>query len=261
MDRCDFSSIMTCLKNHISESNQMNQPEFLYEVFEDFMDSPESKDFSFDNGLVCRWMTGQAKISPKISTYYAKPSKQEKLAETIHQNLLPLMTDCSKALQDVYTLFMQDATVSEAKKNKLELMVDISGEALERAGFSLEDLTPLKAIGVTGLRMDYHISNQQIADWSHQLKISLNASTITPKDIDELKEAEADFSQIEAWHNYYPRPETGLDKEWYQNSRSPCPRFCTRRYRVERPTISRIADFGRTSRGPSSCRRSRSISK
>lgn len=105
---------------------------------------------------------------------------------------------------------------SEAKKNKLELMVDISGKALERAGFSLEDLTPLKAIGVTGLRMDYHISNQQIADWSHQLKISLNASTITPKDIDELKEAEADFSQIEAWHNYYPRPETGLDKEWYQ---------------------------------------------
>lgn len=157
---------------------------------------------------------------------------------------------------------------SEAKKNKLELMVDISGEALERAGFSLEDLTPLKAIGVTGLRMDYHISNQQIADWSHQLKISLNASTITPKDIDELKEAEADFSQIEAWHNYYPRPETGLDKEWYQkkksmaqNSRSPCPRFCTRRYRVERPTISRIANFGRTSRDPSSCRRSRSISK
>lgn len=122
MDRCDFSSIMTCLKNHISESNQMNQPEFLYEVFEDFMDSPESKDFSFDNGLVCRWMTGQAKISPKISTYYAKPSKQEKLAETIHQNLLPLMTDCSKALQDVYTLFMQDATVSEAKKNKLALL-------------------------------------------------------------------------------------------------------------------------------------------
>lgn len=62
MDRCDFSSIMTCLKNHISESNQMSQPEFLYEVFEDFMDSPESKDFSLDNGLVCRWMTGFVSI-------------------------------------------------------------------------------------------------------------------------------------------------------------------------------------------------------
>lgn len=43
----------------------MNQPEFLYEIFADFMDSQEIEDFSLDNELVCRWMTGQAKISPK----------------------------------------------------------------------------------------------------------------------------------------------------------------------------------------------------
>ena len=122
MDRCDFSSIMTCLKDHISESNQMNQPEFLYEIFEDFMYSPESSDFSLDHGLVCRWMTGQAKISPKISSYYAKPKRQERLAETIQQNLLPLMADCNKALQDVYNLFVQDPSISEAKKKKLASM-------------------------------------------------------------------------------------------------------------------------------------------
>ena len=62
MNRYDFSSISTCLKNHISESNQMSQPDFLYELFEDFMDDPANQDFSMDNGLVCRWMTGQAKI-------------------------------------------------------------------------------------------------------------------------------------------------------------------------------------------------------
>lgn len=50
MDRCDFCSIMTCLKNHISESNQMSQPEFLYEIFADFMDSQEIGDFSLDSG-------------------------------------------------------------------------------------------------------------------------------------------------------------------------------------------------------------------
>lgn len=122
MDRCDFSSIMTCLKDHISESNQMSQPEFLYEIFEDFMDSSESSDFSLDNGLVCRWMTGQAKISPKISSYYAKPKSQERLSETIQQNLLPLMADCNKALQDVYNLFMQDPSISETKKKKLAIL-------------------------------------------------------------------------------------------------------------------------------------------
>ena len=76
----------------------MSQPDFLYELFEDFMDDPANQDFSMDNGLVCRWMTGQAKISPKISAYYSKPSNQKKLAETIHQNLLPLMSDCNMAM-------------------------------------------------------------------------------------------------------------------------------------------------------------------
>ena len=119
MNRCDFSSISTCLKNHISESNQMSQPDFLYELFEDFMDDPVNQDFSMDNGLVCRWMTGQAKISPKISAYYSKPSTQEKLAHTIHQNLLPLMSDCNMAIQDIYTLFIQDDSISDAKKKNL----------------------------------------------------------------------------------------------------------------------------------------------
>ena len=119
MNRCDFSSISTCLKNHISESNQMSQPDFLYELFEDFMDDPANQDFSMDNGLVCRWLTGQAKISPKISAYYSKPSNQKKLAETIHQNLLPLMSDCNMTIQDIYTLFIQDDSISDAKKKNL----------------------------------------------------------------------------------------------------------------------------------------------
>ena len=97
----------------------MSQPDFLYELFEDFMDDPANQDFSMDNGLVCRWMTGQAKISPKISAYYSKSSNQEKLAHTIHQNLLPLMSDCNMAIQDIYTLFIQDDSISDAKKKNL----------------------------------------------------------------------------------------------------------------------------------------------
>ena len=97
-----------------------------------------------------------------------------------------------------------------AQSLHLKLMVDISGDALNRSGFSFEDLEELKAIGVTGLRMDYHISNDTISKASQSITISLNASTITQKDIDELKEKQANFKQLEAWHNYYPRPETGL---------------------------------------------------
>jgi hypothetical protein len=119
LERCDFSSISTCLKNQISESNQMNQPDFLYELFEDFMNDPINEDFSMDNGLICRWITGQAKISPKITSYYAKPSNQKKLATTIQRNLLPLMADCNMVIQDIYTLFIQDDTISDTKKQEL----------------------------------------------------------------------------------------------------------------------------------------------
>lgn len=130
MERCDFSSISTFLKNQISESNQMNQPDFLYELFEDFMNDPVNDDFSMDNGLVCRWITGQAKISPKISSYYAKLSNQKKLATTIQRNLLPLMADCNMVIQDIYTLFIQDDTISNTKKQELASLYTLSDSRL-----------------------------------------------------------------------------------------------------------------------------------
>ena len=119
MDRCDFSSIMTILRSYIRENNQLNQSEFLYEVFDDFLSSPEGADFSFDNGLVCRWMSGQAKVSPKLINYYSGKSSQIKLADTLKQMILPMMFDPDKALSDVYLLFIQDPSISSQKKQQL----------------------------------------------------------------------------------------------------------------------------------------------
>ena len=135
MNRCDFSSISTCLKNHISESNQMSQPDFLYELFEDFMDDPTNQDFSMDNGLVCRWMTGQAKISPKISAYYSKPSNQEKLAHTIHQNLLPLMN----ALFQLASAFYSEADTYRTTVEKIIETVHSHTFAVELTAKLLEN--------------------------------------------------------------------------------------------------------------------------
>lgn len=102
-----------------------------------------------------------------------------------------------------------------AQEMNMKLMVDISGEALKRAGFSFQQLDEILAIGVTGLRMDYAISNKEIAEASKQLTIGLNASTITENDVKELKNFHADFRNFEAWHNYYPRPETGLSSRFF----------------------------------------------
>lgn len=106
-----------------------------------------------------------------------------------------------------------------AKQFDLEVMADISNDGLNRLGIHLEDiqsLHKLKAIGITGARMDYGIDNQTIANASKVIKVGLNASTLTDNDAEELLQFEADFTQMELWHNYYPRPETGLSESYLQ---------------------------------------------
>lgn len=99
-----------------------------------------------------------------------------------------------------------------AREHEMEFVVDISEEALANIGLSFNKLENLHEMyGLTGIRADYGISNQIISLMSQQVDVMLNASTISPQDLVELQEHGANFSRIEAWHNYYPRPETGLD--------------------------------------------------
>lgn len=103
----------------------------------------------------------------------------------------------------------------QAVQLNMELICDISNVSIKNLGLSLETLPVLKEWGVTGLRLDYGFEPDTIFQLSEKMKIALNASTIDENLYEQLKETGLDFSRVEAWHNYYPRPETGLDKEWF----------------------------------------------
>lgn len=101
-----------------------------------------------------------------------------------------------------------------AKELQLKVMVDISTKGLSTLGLDLENhLDKVTDLGITGLRMDYGIPMETIANASKEITIGLNASTLSQQDIDELIHYQANFSNMEFWHNYYPRIETGLDRE------------------------------------------------
>ncbi|WP_085991620.1 DUF871 domain-containing protein [Oceanobacillus senegalensis] len=95
----------------------------------------------------------------------------------------------------------------------MELFADISPKSLGYLGYTFKNVHQLQEWGVTGLRVDYGIADETIAELSKQINIALNASTITHENMKRLRKYDADFSSIEAWHNYYPRPETGLSLE------------------------------------------------
>lgn len=102
--------------------------------------------------------------------------------------------------------------ITYAKSLGYDITADISPQAFTLLGASMSDLSPLKKLGLTTLRLDYGFSPEEIATITHtsDLYVELNASTVTPTILQEIHASNADLSKIRACHNYYPRPETGL---------------------------------------------------
>ena len=49
------------------------------------------------------------------------------------------------------------------------------------------------------------------------MMIALNASTVTAEELDAMKAEGLVLEHVEAWHNFYPRPETGLKWNWFND--------------------------------------------
>lgn len=119
MNICDFCSVAKLILSFVGESKNINQMDLMYELFKDFIESDEGEIFDFDNGLVCRWLNGTAKISPKITAYYASNDNLEAMAIDIEEHILPLFYDKDMAVTALYELLMNDTTVSENRKCEL----------------------------------------------------------------------------------------------------------------------------------------------
>ena len=119
MKICDFCTITKVILDYVAESKNINQLDFMYELFKDFIESGEGLDFDFDNGLVCRWLNGTAKISSRITSYYSANGNVEAMAIDIAENILPLLYDKHMAVEETYHLLMNDTTVSTNRKREI----------------------------------------------------------------------------------------------------------------------------------------------
>ncbi len=104
--------------------------------------------------------------------------------------------------------FYDDFTdiLTTAVTHGFEIIVDVNAD-----NFSQYDID-----GLT-LRLDDGFDSQRIAEISRARKIQLNASTVTEDLLNTLDELGANFDNISALHNFYPRPNTGLDTYYFAN--------------------------------------------
>lgn len=100
------------------------------------------------------------------------------------------------------------------KDLELKIIADVSETGLKKLNININDIAQIRTLNLYGLRIDDGVLMRTVAKLSQSMPIALNASTITMKDLTHLKEENANFAHLNAWHNFYPHPETGLDAEW-----------------------------------------------
>ncbi|WP_196591671.1 DUF871 domain-containing protein [Pectinatus frisingensis] len=109
-----------------------------------------------------------------------------------------------------------DQLMKAASQNNMEIIADISPDTLTLLGSKKFNASLFKLKGIKRLRIDYGYENAVISELSHNscdIKLQLNASTVTRRILNELALYNADFSHIDALHNFYPHPGTGISEK------------------------------------------------
>lgn len=102
-----------------------------------------------------------------------------------------------------------------ANENGIDVYADVSARTPGHLG--LTSLAELKALGVIGLRLDDYFEHDMILNLAKEFRLALNASTLFEEDVRALLDGGLEPSQLIAWHNFYPRRETGLSETFFRN--------------------------------------------
>ncbi|MBO6236253.1 MAG: DUF871 domain-containing protein [Schwartzia sp.] len=106
-----------------------------------------------------------------------------------------------------------NAILDAARDARLDLIADVTPESAEVLGLSSCTPETFYAYGIHTLRLDDGFDVSEIAAFTRNetgVRIQLNASTVSEKFLADLSQNGANFSGIEALHNFYPRTGTGL---------------------------------------------------
>jgi len=94
------------------------------------------------------------------------------------------------------------------------IIADVSVKTV--AQFGCADLTELaEKLRLWALRIDYGFSREEIGAMAEKMPIVLNASTTT---LEDARAIAAKGGCVMAMHNFYPRPETGLDEDYLRET-------------------------------------------
>ena len=162
VERCDFSAVAQILLNNLDEIHAVGQMDFMYLLFQSFIESDEALDFDFTESSVCRTLKGYINLSPELRRYYDK-AHLDALSADIARNLFPKMYDSAKAAEELHQLALLSPNLSELKKQELNALYAQNAEP-KRAAFSAAIL--YAAMHCKFVRTEGNLSPFRITSWA-----------------------------------------------------------------------------------------------
>lgn len=115
--------------------------------------------------------------------------------------------------------------LTAAESFHMQVAADISPAALSYLRLTLDEFTARYAQSLHSLRLDYGFTMSEVKQLSASFHLVLNASTLQEKDLQSLSSLEIPMKHMEAWHNFYPKPYTGLSFSFLQKQDELCRKF------------------------------------
>ncbi|WP_017470890.1 MupG family TIM beta-alpha barrel fold protein [Amphibacillus jilinensis] len=94
---------------------------------------------------------------------------------------------------------------------QFQIIADVSPKTLELFNYS-DMVSFAQAMHISALRLDYGFNQSEIEEIAKLFPLVFNASTLNGQTLPALENR----LPLSAMHNFYPRPETGLDRNLFQ---------------------------------------------
>ena len=109
------------------------------------------------------------------------------------------------------------AVLDTARQCQLDIVADVSPASAACLGMDRFDPEAIAKLGITTVRFDDGFDAAKLAMYSHIVRVQVNASTLTQKDLEDLQKNGAQLDHIDSLHNFYPRPHTGLALDYFKS--------------------------------------------
>lgn len=104
--------------------------------------------------------------------------------------------------------------IDTAKQHEIDLIVDVSPNTLKI--LEITEISELTKFGIKSIRLDYGFDDLEfVKSLSELYTIILNASVVTAEYVQLLSASGIPIQKIKALHNFYPKVNSGLEKETF----------------------------------------------